>query len=71
MHSYTANSVMCQGVTTLSDWAVGNDVGPTAGEIKQMRATTVKPLLIRLLLPILALLTLYLNRTPLPPWRTS
>ncbi|RCK73402.1 MAG: Fibronectin type III domain protein [Anaerolineae bacterium] len=38
MDSFTSNSITRNGITALSDWAVGNNVGPTAVKLSDMRA---------------------------------
>lgn len=37
--TFTASTVTRSGITSLSDWAVGNDVGPTAVSVRAFRAT--------------------------------
>ncbi len=39
--SFTTDSITRQGVTALSDWAVGNNVGPTAVKLKEIHARPV------------------------------
>ncbi len=38
--SYTGTSLTRKDITSFSDWAVGNDVGPSAVELQMFTATT-------------------------------
>jgi len=40
MNSFTTNSITRNGVTAFSDWAVGNDVGPTAIKLQDFHASS-------------------------------
>jgi predicted outer membrane repeat protein len=57
MSSYTSNAITRYGITELSDWAVGNNVGPTAVRLKSLTAVAA-PAKILPLLGVAALLVL-------------
>jgi hypothetical protein len=40
MNSFTTNSITRNGVTAFSDWAVGNNVGPTAIKLQDFQASS-------------------------------
>ncbi len=53
MSSLTATTITRNGVTQFSDWAVGNEVGPTAVTNLHTQTSTANP---TLLIPLLAIL---------------
>ncbi len=55
MDSTTSNSITRNGITALSEWAVGNDVSPTAVKLRDMRARLAPSPIVWLFAVVLAI----------------
>jgi hypothetical protein len=64
MSGYTANSITRNGVSAFSDWAVGNNVGPTAIKLQDFQSSSAPYHLVWLFPAALAVAVAFIKKRP-------
>jgi hypothetical protein len=67
MSSYTSHTIIRNGITGFSDWAVGRDVGPTAVVLRSLAVRSPQALPVVVGIGLVLLAGLWLLVRPGPP----